>query len=71
MMTVTKDSNLGDLVKSYPQAAQVLLDYGLHCVGCFANAFDTIEMGARVHGMTDDEVEEMIGKVNETIKEYA
>lgn len=70
-MQVTRDTNLGDLVKSYPQTGPVLLDYGLHCVGCFANAFDTIEMGARVHGMTDAEVDEMIAKVNETLGERA
>jgi hybrid cluster-associated redox disulfide protein len=68
---VNKDTNLGDLVKSYPQTAPLLLEYGLHCVGCFANDYDTIEMGARVHGMTDEEVGEMIDRVNETIGEGA
>lgn len=68
-MNVTKDTNLGDLVKSYPQAGVILLEYGLHCVGCFANTYDTIEMGARVHGMTDEEVDEMIGRVNEAVNE--
>lgn len=63
-MTVTRDTNLGDLAKSYPQAAAIMLDYGLHCVGCFANAYDTIETGARIHGMTETEVEEMIERLN-------
>lgn len=70
-VTVTKDTNLGELVKSYPQAGPLLLEYGLHCVGCFANTYDSIEMGARVHGMTDEEVEEMIGRVNDLISEGA
>lgn len=68
-MEVTKDTNLGDLVKSHPQCAPVLLDYGLHCVGCFANQFDTIAMGAKIHGMTDEEVDEMVARVNQTLKE--
>jgi hydroxylamine reductase len=63
-VTVTRDTNLGDLAKSYPQAAAIMLDYGLHCVGCFANAYDTIETGARIHGMTETEVEEMIERLN-------
>lgn len=68
-MKVTPQTNLGDLVKTYPQTAPIMLDYGLHCVGCFANQFDTVEMGARVHGMTDEEVGEMIGRLNQTLAE--
>lgn len=64
---VTRDSNLGDIAKSYPQAAAVMLEYGLHCVGCFANQFDTLEMGARIHGMTEMEVDEMLQRINEAI----
>lgn len=67
LVVIEKDMNLGDLVIKYPIAAEVLLDYGLHCVGCFANAFDTLEMGARVHGMSDEEIDEMLDRVNEVI----
>ncbi len=66
-MQVTKDTNLGEVALSYPQAAQIMLDYGLHCVGCHFNAYDTVAMGAKIHGMTDDEVEEMVGRINEAI----
>lgn len=64
---VSLDMNLGMVVQKYPQAAEVLLDYGLHCVGCFANTFDTIEMGAKVHGMSQEEMEEMLERINELI----
>ncbi len=65
---ITKDSNLGEIVQKYPDLAEVLLDYGLHCVGCFASAYDSIEMGAKVHGMTDAEISEMVGRLNEVIE---
>ncbi|NMB69842.1 DUF1858 domain-containing protein [candidate division WWE3 bacterium] len=67
LVNITKDMNLGEVVYKYPESAEVLTDYGLHCVGCFANAFDTIEAGAKIHGMSDDEIEEMIDRVNEVI----
>lgn len=67
IVNITKDMNLGEVVYKYPETAEVLTDYGLHCVGCFANAFDTIEAGAKIHGMSDDEIEEMIDRVNEVI----
>ena len=31
---ITKDTNLAEIVINSPEAAEVLLDYGLHCVGC-------------------------------------
>ncbi|MDO8581314.1 MAG: DUF1858 domain-containing protein [bacterium] len=64
---VTKDMLLGSVVADYPEAAEVMLEYGLHCVGCFANMYDTVEIGAKVHGMTDEEIEKMLKDVNERI----
>jgi hybrid cluster-associated redox disulfide protein len=66
--TVTKDTNLGELVLKHPEAAEILLDYGLHCVGCIASSFDTVEMGAKVHGMSDAEIGEMVERINEVLK---
>ncbi len=67
-LIVKKDTNLADLIFRYPEAAEILLDYGLHCVGCIANGFDTIEAGAKIHGYNDSEVEEMIIRINEVIE---
>ncbi|EKE00134.1 MAG: hypothetical protein ACD_22C00088G0003 [uncultured bacterium] len=64
---ITKDSNLGELVMQWPQTAEVLLDHGLHCVGCIAATFDTIEAGAKVHGLSDEEIAEMIERINEVV----
>lgn len=65
---ITKDMNLGEVVIEYPELAEVLLDYGLHCVGCFANSFDTVEMGASAHGMSDEEVDDMVVRLNEVVE---
>ncbi|GIW69359.1 MAG: disulfide oxidoreductase [Patescibacteria group bacterium] len=64
---INKEYNLAELVYKYPQTEEVLMDYGLHCAGCIASSFDTIEAGAKVHGMTDEEIEEMLERVNEVI----
>lgn len=64
---INKEFNLAELVYKYPQTEEVLLDYGLHCVGCIASSFDTIEAGAKVHGMTDEEIDEMLERINEVV----
>lgn len=64
---VTGDMIIGDIVAAFPQAVPVMLGYGLHCVGCHAQAFDTVEDGARGHGMPDEEIKQMIDEINAAI----
>lgn len=65
---VTRETNLGEVVRQWPETAKLMLEYGLHCAGCFANQFDSVEQGAAVHGMDDDELNEMLDRINEVIK---
>jgi hybrid cluster-associated redox disulfide protein len=65
---VDRDTNLAKVIYKYPDVAEILTDYGLHCVGCFLNAFDTLEAGAKVHGLSDENIEEMIKRINEVIE---
>jgi len=58
---------IGDVVAAFPQAATIMLGHGLHCVGCHANAFDTVEDGARGHGMPEQEIMQMIDEINAAI----
>lgn len=60
--------NLGEVARRHPEAAKIMLEYGLHCVGCFANAFDTIEHGMRLHGWREKDINDMIKKINNLIK---
>lgn len=60
---------LGDVAIESPKAAELLAAFGLHCISCFANSFDTLEMGARVHGMDDGEIDDMIAEINKELKE--
>jgi len=66
-MLVTRDMNLGEIAARWPAARTTLLDYGLHCVGCFASSFDTLEAGAKVHGMSEEEIEEMVEEINAAV----
>jgi len=64
---ITKDSNLAQVVYEHPEAVEILLDYGLHCIGCMASHYDSIGMGAKIHGLSDKEIDEMIEKINKAI----
>lgn len=61
---IIKDMLIGDIINKYPEAAGIMLSYGLHCVGCSANPFDTIESGCMVHGMDEETVEKLVDEIN-------
>lgn len=65
---LTKDMFMSGIGMESPKAAELLSEYGLHCLGCFASQFDTLEQGAMVHGLDDDEIEEMINDVNAELR---
>lgn len=65
---ITKEHNLGELVFAYPATAEILMDWGLHCVGCGAMHYDTIEAGAKIHGLSDGEIDELVVRINEVLE---
>ncbi len=64
---VTKDMVIGDVLKKYPDVAVIMLEHGLHCVGCHANVFDTIEAGCKIHGIDDETIDGMVKEINKFI----
>ena len=66
-MKITKTSFINELLEKHPETAEILMAYGLHCVGCHFSDLDTIEDGAMVHGLDDEEIELMIKDVNKVI----
>lgn len=58
---ISKKMLIGELTMKFPKAAEVLMGkYGLHCVGCGMAMMETIEDGARAHGMSPKEIETML-----------
>lgn len=58
-MTIT------DIVETYPDTFEVFMSHGMHCIGCMAAEFETVEEGAYAHGI---DVEELMRDLNDVIK---
>ncbi|MBO6133879.1 MAG: DUF1858 domain-containing protein [Lachnospiraceae bacterium] len=56
MAEIAKDMTIGDLLSVKPSVAPVLMDIGMHCLGCPASRGETIEEAAMVHGLNADEL---------------
>ena len=63
-MKINKGMTIGELVQNYPSVAEVLQNEGVHCVGCFAANMETIEMGLKGHGMSDEQVNKILANLN-------
>ena len=48
---ISKDMSFGEVLQRFPQTMPVFGKYGMHCIGCSMSAFETIEQGAKAHGI--------------------
>ena len=55
-MEITKDMTIGEIIVSKPEVAPILMEAGMHCLGCPASQGESLEEAAMVHGMDIDEL---------------
>ncbi len=63
MSNITKDMTIGEILSQAPEAAPILLEAGMHCLGCPSAQAETLEEAAMVHGMDIDALMEKIAAV--------
>ena len=56
MARVTKDTMIGDLLQIDQNVAPLLLNIGMHCLGCPSSQMETIEEAAMVLGLDPDDL---------------
>src|SRR3989344_6744178 len=66
---ITKDMTIGDVVAKYPACIEALQSAGVHCVGCHVSYHETLEQGFKGHGISDEEIEIIIEKMNISVEE--
>ena len=64
---ISKTMTFGELLSEYPQAGRVLAEKGLHCIGCHIAVSESVEDGARVHGLSDAEIDAMIEEIKASV----
>ena len=60
MAQVNKDTMIGELLQIDENIAPILLNIGMHCLGCPSSQMETIEQAAMVHGIDSDLLVEKI-----------
>ena len=55
-MEITKATTMGDMLQYDMGIAYVLMEAGMHCVGCPSSIGESLEEACMVHGLNADEV---------------
>lgn len=60
-MEFSKDTRIGEILEKAPEKAEILLNSGMHCIGCPASQMETLEEACEVHGI---DVEDLVENLN-------
>ncbi len=60
-MNFNKNTRIGEILEQAPEKADILLEIGMHCLGCPASQMETLEEACEVHGI---DVNEVLEKLN-------
>ena len=66
---IKKEMLISEIIEKYPDIIPLIMGYGLHCVGCHFSGMDNLEAGAKIHGMSDEDIKMMVKDSNELLKE--
>jgi hydroxylamine reductase len=55
-MKINKDTIISDILKINPNAAEILMNKGMGCLGCPASQAEPLQQAAMVHGLSVDEL---------------
>ena len=58
---VSKEMTIGEILEINPMVAPILMEIGMHCLGCPSAQGETLEEAAMVHGI---DVELLVEKIN-------
>lgn len=65
-MKFNKDTKIGELLEKAPEKVDLLLQAGMHCIGCPASQGETLEEACMIHGI---DVQDIVDELNEEDEE--
>lgn len=61
MADITKDMTIGEILRTAPEVAPILMEAGMHCLGCPSAQAESLEEAAMVHGL---DINALMAKIN-------
>lgn len=58
-----REMTIGEVVRNHPESVEVLVSFGMGCVGCPSAQAETVIDACRVHGISSEELITALEKV--------
>jgi len=58
---ITKDTIIAQIIETNPKAVEILMGYGMGCIGCPSAQLERLEQACEIHGL---DLEEVLNKLN-------
>ena len=65
MAQITRATKIGELLNVFPESAPILMEIGMHCLGCPSSQMESLEDACMVHGLPVDEVLQKLNQKKE------
>lgn len=65
MKEITKDMYIAEVLQLDGGLAEILMQVGMHCLGCPSSQMESVEEAAMVHGVSADE---LVKRLNDHLK---
>lgn len=65
-MSIEKTMTIGEVLRIHRGTARILMEFGMHCLGCPASAAESLEEACAVHGSN---VDELVDQLNAYLEE--
>ncbi|MEM7175494.1 MAG: iron-sulfur cluster assembly accessory protein [Chlamydiota bacterium] len=70
---ITRQMAIEEIFSSFPgkgqHLAQEITSAGLHCVGCHAATYETLEVGMLGHGFSEEDIDQLVIRLNAILDE--
>jgi len=70
---ISREMTIEEIFTRFPhksqKLAQEVTNFGLHCVGCGAATWETLEAGMLGHGFAEEQIDILVARLNQVLKE--
>lgn len=67
-MKYTKDMTIGQIISMDERNIPVLMNMGMHCLGCPSSQGESLEEAAMVHNMDVDKMIDILNSISESFE---
>ncbi len=65
--TINQNMTVREIMTLVPSAADIMIEYGLHCFSCSVGGIETLSEGCQMHGFDADTIEALVEDINNAL----